>query len=667
MSCASWLHRNIFVGRTRVPRRPASWRPAVEALEDRVVPASLSYSSYLPGPAWAIAVDSSGDTYLTGIGWGSGVYVAKLNATGTALDWVTNLGSSGSGSSIAVDAAGNVYVAGWSSDSSFPTTANALAPTKPSSALCDFLTILKPSGSSLLYSTWLPGTFNASAVMMRAGGPALAIDHAGDGSGSLDNVYLTGEATVGLLTTSGAYQPAFAGGTASAASNAFFAKIDPNLAGSASLLYGSYLGGSLNDAGYNSGNAGADAGTGIAVDASGNAYLVGRTSSTNFPTTAGAFQAGYHGSMDVFVAKFNPSLSGSASLVYSTYLGGSRRDGYWTDYGVYLNVIEPGPGIAVDSAGDAYVAGTTVSADFPTTPGAFQTTLHTAGNGYQPDAFVTKLNPTGTGLIYSTYLGGSDNDGAAAIALDASGNAYVTGWTRSSNFPTLNPIQAQKAGGLDSAGFANSDVFVTTLNSAGTGLLFSTYFGGRGGTISKKGGFTGSNGDEYGYALALDAAGDAYVAGATSVENLEAISTSFPTTAGAYDTTPGGGLTFMIDPPAGGAPGGRKHHERPPTSPSAPRLLTTRTDAADETRLLLETAAQGVLVQPGLSLGPGSGPVRSLDSWIGSVAGRDLVPVSFGGRADEGLALHRSSAESDLGSAVLGEVFSDLAVWPPRV
>jgi hypothetical protein len=165
------------------------------------------------------------------------------------------------------------------------------------------------------------------------------------------------------------------------------------------------------------------------------------------------------------------------------------------------------------------------------------------------------LNATGTGLVYSTYLGGSSMDGASSIALDASGNAYVTGWTRSTDFPTINPIQATRSPGVDSNGNPNSDVFVTALNSSGSGLLFSTYFGGPGGSFTynkktKTSTFTGSNGDEYGYALALDSAGNVYVTGSTSVPG-QSISTSFPATPGAFQTTPGGGFVFKIGSPLG--------------------------------------------------------------------------------------------------------------------
>ncbi len=458
-------------------------------------------------------MDNSGDAYITG---GMGVYVTKVNATGTALDWITNLGSTGVGTSIALDASGNIYVAGVSGN--VPTTANALSTTTGT----DFFCVLTPDGSGLLYSTALPGctlgTFGLGGVPYQA---ALAI--APSGTGSLDNAYLTGEAETGLLTTAGAFQPNSGGGI-----DAFFTEINPNLSGAASLVYSSYLGGSGNDVG-----------SGIAVDASGNAYLTGATYSTNFPTTSGAFQQTSGGSEDVFVAKFNPALSGTASLVYATYLGGNGFDGYYTDDpGQSDEPVEPGPAIAVDSAGDAYVAGTTTSTNFPKTPGAFQTTYEAQyPNLAVGDAFVTKLNPTGTQLVYSTYLG-NENTGAFGIALDASDNAYVTGWTRSTSFPTVNPIQATKGSGGGLKGFPVSNVFVTTLNNSGTGLLFSTYLGGSG---------NGSSGDVFGHAIAVNSTGDIYVTGKTSAPG-ESQSTSFPTTAGAFDTTPGGSFVFMITP-----------------------------------------------------------------------------------------------------------------------
>jgi hypothetical protein len=246
------------------------------------------------------------------------------------------------------------------------------------------------------------------------------------------------------------------------------------------------------------------------------------------------------------VAKFNPSLSGSASLVYATYLGGG--DGYLSDIGpngVVLNDLgQKGPAIAVDASGDAFVAGATNSGNFPTTPGAFQTTYHAGAPGTKKnpgtpntaDAFVTKLNPTGSALVYSTYLSGSSMDGAKGIALDAQGNAYITGYTRSTDFPLLNPLQSQKASGNDGWGNPNADVFVTTLNASGSALLFSTYLGGAS--------------DDSGNSIAVNSAGDAYVTGGS----VNPTSSNFPTTPGAFQTTPGNGFVLMIDPPVGGAP-----------------------------------------------------------------------------------------------------------------
>src|ERR1041384_3155961 len=203
------------------------------------------------------------------------------------------------------------------------------------------------------------------------------------------------------------------------------------------LVYSTYLGGSGFDQGY-----------AIAVDALGNAYVTGQTAAIDFPTTPGAFQTNYGGG-DAFVAKLNPS--GSA-LVYSTYISGAS-----------------GNGIAVDSAGNAYITGDAGPLTFPTTVGAFQT----APMGY--DTFVTKLNPAGSALVYSARFGGDLDDFGRGIALDGSGNAYITGWTvcRSTvcTFPTLNAFQPNFAGG-------NNDAFVTKIDSSGSSLIFSTYLGG---------------------------------------------------------------------------------------------------------------------------------------------------------------------------------------------
>jgi hypothetical protein len=238
------------------------------------------------------------------------------------------------------------------------------------------------------------------------------------------------------------------------------------------LIYSTYLGGNLDDTGY-----------GIAVDSAGDAYVTGLTYSTNFPTMD-PLQPANDGGGDAFVSKINPS--GSA-LVYSTYLGGSGYDlGY---------------GIAVDSAGDAYVTGLTYSSNFPT-----MNPLQPAFGGGNYDAFVAKLNPSGSALVYSTYLGGSGDDFARGIAVDSAGNAYLDGRTTSTNFPTMNPLQATNGG--------SADAFVAKLNPAGSALVYSTYLGG-----------SGYENDQGHGGIAVDSAGSVYVTGDTDSSN-------FPTTPG---------------------------------------------------------------------------------------------------------------------------------------
>ncbi|QAY65095.1 SBBP repeat-containing protein [Paenibacillus protaetiae] len=268
----------------------------------------------------------------------------------------------------------------------------------------------------LVYSTYLGGSGNDEPF-------GIAVDATG-------SVYVTGITTsTDFPLTPGAVQTTFGGDR-----EVFVTKLNPS---GTALVYSTYLGGSANDSGQN-----------IAVDAEGNAYITGRTYSDNFPVTPGAVQTIFGGSSDVFVTKLNPT--GSA-LVYSTYLGGTGHD-----YGL---------GIAVDSAGEAYVTGFTASADFPTTTGAFQTVY--GGNN---DGFAARLNATGTSLIYSTFLGGSGGDNGTAISVDSAGNAYVTGNTASLNFPTTT-------GAFQTARRGTGDVFVTKINPSGSSLVYSTYLG----------------------------------------------------------------------------------------------------------------------------------------------------------------------------------------------
>jgi YVTN family beta-propeller protein len=295
----------------------------------------------------------------------------------------------------------------------------------------------------LSYSTYVGG--NGEDV-----GLGMAVDSSGD-------AYLTGHTSSINFPTMNPIRSANAGGT-----DVFVSKL--NAAGSA-LVYSTYLGGSSDDNG-----------TAIAVDSSGNAYVTGQTRSTNFPTM-NPIQVVNAGGADAFVAKLN--AAGSA-LVYSTYLGGSNYDTIG--------------GIAVDSSGNAFVSGLTASTNFPT-----MNPIQSANAGGY-DAFVAKLNALGSALVYSTYLGGSDTENGYNIAVDSSSNAYISGITRSTNFPTVNPMQSANAGGWDT--------FVAKVNAAGSALVYSTYLGG--------------SGDDLDEGFAVDSSGNAYVIGYTA-------STDFPT------------------------------------------------------------------------------------------------------------------------------------------
>jgi len=397
-------------------------------------------------------------------------FVTKLNATGSALVYSTYLGGSateGGAIGIAVDSLGNAYVTGGTTSADFPTTAGAFQAALRGGSDA-FVAKLNATGSALLYSTYLGGS-GAEGGFFR-----IALDTVG-------NAYVAGHTdSADFPTTPGAFQTTFAGNVA-----AYVTKLDP--AGSA-LVYSTYLGGSS----IPIGGSFFKQSISIAVDGAGNAHVAGTTTSNTFPTTPGAFQPAFGGSLaDAYVTKLD--ATGSA-LLYSTYLGGGGFEAAW--------------GIALDGAGSAYVTGFTTSADFPTTATPFDSTL--AGGS---DAFVTKLNAIGSALLYSTYLGGSGDDQGSGIAVDTAGNAFVTGSTNSLDFPlTTGAFQTTFGGGV-------TDTFVTKLNASGSALLYSTYLGGT------------SNDD--GVGIALDAAGNAYVTGQTGSSN-------FPTTTGAFQTTYGG-------------------------------------------------------------------------------------------------------------------------------
>jgi hypothetical protein len=451
---------------------------AYDAGRRLVIDPTLAYSTYLGGSnndvANAIAVDAAGEVFVAGetsstdfptaapfqaISGGSGLdaFVTKLNAAGSALVYSTYLGGNGStlATAIALDRAGEAFVAGYTVSTNYPTA----APFQAVNAGSDdgFVTKLSATGSALVYSSYLGGT-NSDTVM------GIALDTAG-------NAYVTGSTASTNFPTNSPLQAFNKGGIG----DAFVSKINASGSG---LVYSTYLGGSQDDSAR-----------AIAVDGAGEAFVTGSTNSINTPgcsgcsdfPTASAFQpagAGF-GTVDAFVAKLN---AGGSALVFSTYLGGNHDD--------------RGTAIAIDGGGEAFVTGSTNSSDFP----VFKPFQASPGGPAAINAFVTKFNAAGTGLVYSTYLGGSNDDEAAGIAVDHFGDAVVTGFSFSTDFPTLSPWQAALAGSLD--------VFVTKLNPAGAGLLYSTYLGG--------GGPDRANG------IALDATGAAYVVGSTS-------STNFPT------------------------------------------------------------------------------------------------------------------------------------------
>lgn len=461
-----------------------------------VIDPVLVYSTFLGGAnvdvGSDITVDASGNAYVVGTtqllslpstfpttagafdtthNGSQDAFVTKINSTGSALIYSTFLGGSDldSASAIALDDTGNAYVTGSTSSTDFPTTVGAFDNTHNGIPGSDaFVTKLNPSGSALVYSTYLGG-------LEQDAGSGIAVDTSG-------NAYVGGNTrSSGFPTTAGAFDTTH---NPNDDPEIFVTKLNPT--GSA-LVYSTFLG--------------ISSGGSLALDASGSAYVTGSTSSAAYPTTVGAFDTTHNGGSDVVVTKLNSS--GSA-LVYSTFIGGSGNEG--------------GEGIALDGSGNAYITGDTTSTDFPTTVGAFDTSF----NG-SFDAFVTKLNPSGSApLVYSTFLGDVGFDSGNDLAVDTSGNVYLTGTTSSPNFPTTaDAFDTSFNGGP-------TDVFVTKLNSTGSApLVYSTFLGGSGNPQE-----TGIADDE-GLGIALDISGGFYVTGATRSAN-------FPTTSGAFDTTHNG-------------------------------------------------------------------------------------------------------------------------------
>lgn len=439
---------------------------------------NLIYATFLGGEGTdrcrGIAVNAAGLAFVTGetnsLGFpttpgafsrtqkGSyDTFVSALNASGSQLVLSTLVGGTGDerGQDIAVRANGFTYVTGDTGSEGFPTTSGAFAESFGGSRDA-FVSVFNAAGDDLVYSTFLGGSGDDRAY-------GLAVDLSG-------NIYLTGRTeSDDFPTTSGAFETSFQGYV-----DAYVTKIGSS---GDHLVYSSYLGHSALDVGRD-----------IALNENGNALVVGYTSSDEFPTTPGAFDRTLGGGgVDAFVAKFNPNGSG---LVYASFLGHSDWD--------QANAV------AIDAGDRAIVMGYTRSPGFPTTAGAFAENI--SGND---DVFVTALNPTGTALSYSTFLGGADNDWGEDMVLDPSGRAIVTGATESADFPCTPGAFSETLGG-------DYDGFVTGLSSDGSSVSFSTFLGG--------------SASDHAHGVALDPEGRILVTGSTR-------STAFPTTSGAHDET----------------------------------------------------------------------------------------------------------------------------------
>ena len=533
-----------------------------------IIDPTLAYSTYLGGSlddaAESIAIDNSGDAYVTGgtcsinfptqnsvqstytgpctnplwssDGGGFGLtagaaFVSKLNAQGTALLYSTYVGGSqpSIANSIAVDGNGDAFIAGNTTATDFPTTPNAFMTVCPTGSVRTFASELSASGSSLSYSTCLGAGGDNHGV-------AIAV-HGG-------HMYVTGYTLDPTFpVTTNAFETTNPGGW-----NAFISVINPAGAGSADLVYSTYLGGSGLE--FDADSAG---GIGIAVDAAGVVYVAGETNSPDFPVTAGAYQPAlsdspsdtqFYPSPDAFVTKLDPAGNGHADLLYSTYLGGPPSTNFSLTGGNSFGPdgatgIAIGPPIAGSSVPTIYVTGITQSPSFPLTSGAIQDPQPPFFGDTGVYSFLSKLNPAGGGssdLVYSTYLGVNGTGTVLrGIAVNpANGDAVVTGSTLGSSYSSANAIQPM-CGCFTSIA---DDVIVSEIRPDPTGtassnLVFSTFLGGTGGDDAE--------------GVAVDGQGSIYLAGGTEGTSLTPSRKSpplpFPITPSAFQTTFGGGTS----------------------------------------------------------------------------------------------------------------------------
>jgi hypothetical protein len=466
----------------------------------------LDYSTYFGGSgtedsALGIALDASDYVYLAGrttsanfptagafqpaSAGGQDGYLVKLSPDATAIVFSTYFGGSGSdqANNVAVDGSGNVYAAGTTDSTNFP-TANAYQAARAGSRDF-FLAKFDAAGSTLAFSTYLGGT----------GTENFASDMKLDGSG---NAYLSGVTASTNYPTVSPYQAAHAGGTSDVVVSKF--------SSAGSLTYSTYLGGSLSDG----------TGTNLAVDGAGNMYVSGSTSSVNFPTTAGAYQTSLVGGTDDFLTKIDAA---GATLSFSTYFGGSGNDSPVGAAGT--------PVVAPD--GSVYISGFTESTNLPVTADAFQP-VHAADGAGGRDTFVSRFSSDGTALLYSTYFGGNAGDNASrGMALEG-GRLTLAFQTVSTDLPVQDAVQASFGGGA-------ADAYVARFQPGQSDLTFGTYLGGTGSDIP--------------FGLAISNDHGVVVVGTTGSAN-------FPTTAGVVQPSPStlsdAFITKILSPQAGAGP-----------------------------------------------------------------------------------------------------------------
>jgi hypothetical protein len=453
-----------------------------------IIDPAMVFSTYLGGSAadepLGITLDSSRNVYVTGLttstnfpvtagaldttyNGNSDIFVAKLNPAATAIVYATYIGGSvfDVADAIRVDGTGSAIIGGETFSSDIPTTAGVVD-TSQNGGADGYIAKLNPTGTALTFATFLGGS-DVDSIR------AMAID----GSGS---IYVTGlTSSSNFPTTGGAFDTSYNGD-----GDVFVTKLNST---GTSITYSTYLGGATPDGAATAG----EIAYGIAVNAAGNAYLAGSTGSVDFPVTGGVSQAALAGIEDGFVSILN---STGTALVASTYLGGATTDRI--------------QGMAIDSTGAVYVAGETDSTNFPTTAGsAFPTAVGDV------DCFVTKLNASLTTRVYSTYIGGTGEEREGRLAVDSEGSVVIAGVTASSNFPiSANAFSSTLQGAVDS--------FVARLNPAGSAIVYSTFIG-------------GSVADQI-TAVTYGPGGSIYATGLTN-------STNFPTTAGVFDTSFNGG------------------------------------------------------------------------------------------------------------------------------